>query len=475
MIHDIIMTFRYACEVGLLNGVERLIYISLLAVLGIALIIAIRTRHKKAVAQSTGSSLSLIVETMREGYLGLDAKGRILDVNNSYLAMTGYRKSDLIGLQIARIAVHESQEKLFARLNAITHDQPAYYRSEHRAKDGSIIPMEVAVTATREGQLSFICIYRDLREQERAEHEVRHSIDLLRYVVEHTWSAVAIFDRFMRYQFVSEKYRQEFHLEAQAPIVGLCHYEVLPDIPERWKEIHRRVLAGEVLSCQDDIFERSDGSIEYNRWECRPWYESDDSIGGVVLYTENITAQKQFEQELLAARDYLSALITRANAPIIVWDEEFTIVRTNPAFDSLFSMEADQLIRQKIGILKRFIDSGVDEKIAALFLNHQRIEMLETGITQTDGSVKTVLWTAAPVFDPASKKLQVFIGQGQEISERKRIEAENQEQLETLQRWYAVMSHREERVMELKREVNDLLREAGRPVRYASVEGRAES
>lgn len=473
MIHDIIMTFRYVCEVDLLNGVERLIFISLLMVMGIALIIALRTRHKKAVAQSTGSSLSLIVETMREGYLGLDAKGRIIDVNNSYLTMTGYRKSDLIGLQIGRIAVHESQEKLFARLNAITHDQPAYYRSEHRSKDGSIIPLEVAVTAIEDGQLAFICIYRDLREQERVEREVRHVNDLLRYVVEHAWSAVAIFDRSMRYRFVSEKYREEFQLDLQAPIVGLSHYEVLPDIPERWREIHRRVLAGEVLSSQDDLFERLDGSIEYNRWECRPWYESDGDIGGVVLYTENITAQKQFEQELLAARDYLSALITRASAPIVVWDETLTIVRTNPAFAVLFGMENGYLVGKHLSMLSRFVDEEEAKRSAPLFLTQQRVEGLETDIKQEDGSVKTLLWTVTPVYEPASTKLQAFIGQGQEISGRKRIEAENQEQLEMLRRWYAVMSHREGRVMELKREVNALLVEAGEPVRYASVEGRA--
>lgn len=459
----------------MLNSVERLIFISLLAVLGIALIIVVRVRRKQNTTQSGTLSLSLLVEAMREGYLGLDEKGRIIDVNNAYLAMTGYQKREVVGENIARFVINVPQETLVEQLSTIQHAAPSYYRREHRAKDGTRIPMEVAVTSIDEGGTSYICLYRDLRSQERAEHEVRHSIDLLRYVVEHTQSAVAIFDTHMRYRFVSEKYREEYYPDQRVPIYGQSYYEVLPDLPERWKEIHRRVLAGEVLSCQEDCDERADGSVVYTRWECRPWYESDDSIGGVVLYTDNITEQKESELEMLAARDYLSALITRANAPIVVWDEEFTIVRTNPAFDSLFSMEADQLIRQKIGILKRFIDSGVDEKTAALFLNRQRIEMLETGITQADGSVKTVLWTAAPVFDPASKKLQVFIGQGQEISERKRIEAENQEQLETLQRWYAVMSHREERIMELKREVNDLLREAGRPVRYVSVEGRGES
>jgi len=31
---------------------------------------------------------------------------------------------------------------------------------------------------------------------------------------------------------------------------------------------------------------RDDGSFDVTRWECRPWYEVDGSIGGIVVYTE---------------------------------------------------------------------------------------------------------------------------------------------------------------------------------------------
>lgn len=57
----------------------------------------------------------------------------------------------------------------------------------------------------------------------------------------------------------------------------------------------------------------------------------------------------------------------------------------------------------------------------------------------------------------------------QDIAARKRAEATLQEQLAELRRWHAAMLHREDRVMELKREVNQLLADAGRSPRYASV------
>ena len=53
-------------------------------------------------------------------------------------------------------------------------------------------------------------------------------------------------------------------------LIGRCHYDVFPDIPERWLEIHRRCLAGETLRCEEDPFPRADGHLDWVRWEVIP-------------------------------------------------------------------------------------------------------------------------------------------------------------------------------------------------------------
>jgi hypothetical protein len=57
-----------------------------------------------------------------------------------------------------------------------------------------------------------------------------------------------------------------------------------------------------------------------------------------------------------------------------------------------------------------------------------------------------------------------------DITERKQAEKRLQNQLEELQRWEAVMLDREDRTGKLKREVNELLRRLGEPIRYPSQE-----
>jgi PAS domain S-box-containing protein len=57
-----------------------------------------------------------------------------------------------------------------------------------------------------------------------------------------------------------------------------------------------------------------------------------------------------------------------------------------------------------------------------------------------------------------------------DITERKRAEERIESQLDELERWRGVMLDREDRVQEVKREVNELLRRLGEPIRYPDQE-----
>ena len=43
------------------------------------------------------------------------------------------------------------------------------------------------------------------------------------------------------------------------------HYEVFPDVPERWKHCHRLALSGEVQSSEGERFVRANGDIMWLR------------------------------------------------------------------------------------------------------------------------------------------------------------------------------------------------------------------
>ena len=62
--------------------------------------------------------------------------------------------------------------------------------------------------------------------------------------------------------------------------------------------MHQRGLAGEFIREDEDAFERGDGSIQYLRWEVRPWRTPDGVIGGIIITTEDVTARVVGERAL---------------------------------------------------------------------------------------------------------------------------------------------------------------------------------
>jgi signal transduction histidine kinase/CheY-like chemotaxis protein len=100
----------------------------------------------------------------------------------------------------------------------------------------------------------------------------------------------------MRYLIYSPRWLTDYKLGDQ-DLVGRSHYDVFPEIPERWKEAHRRSLAGAVDIHDDDSFVRTDGSTEWLRWDLRPWRNARNEIGGVIMFTEVITERKRAEEE----------------------------------------------------------------------------------------------------------------------------------------------------------------------------------
>lgn len=122
---------------------------------------------------------------------------------------------------------------------------------------------------------------------------------LLEQFVNYVPAAAAIFDKDMRYLMVSRKWVNQ---EMGLPTVDLknkSHYEIVKDIPERWRKIHQQCLKGTSLKCEDDKFIRSDGSIQWLRWAIRPWYKR-TQVGGLLMFLEHTTEAKKSEEDLRA-------------------------------------------------------------------------------------------------------------------------------------------------------------------------------
>ena len=155
--------------------------------------------------------------------------------------------------------------------------------------------------------------------------------------VEQAPLGMAMFDTDMRYLAASRRWLSDYGVAG--PVTGKSHYEVFPEIPERWKEIHRRALGGEVLRDEIDCFERAHGQVQWVRWEVQPWRRTDGEIGGIIIFAEDITDRKRAEQTQRESEERLEfALeISRTGA----WELNLLdhTSRRSPQHDCIFGYE----------------------------------------------------------------------------------------------------------------------------------------
>lgn len=115
--------------------------------------------------------------------------------------------------------------------------------------------------------------------------------------------AIAMVDRDMKYLVHSDAWFAAYG-RGRKSLIGVSHYEVHPDLPERWKAIHQRGLAGEYQSAEQDHWVLPNGADLWLRWVVAPWRRDDRSVGGIVMYASAITEPKEAD----AVRQRASAL-----------------------------------------------------------------------------------------------------------------------------------------------------------------------
>ncbi|MDX9707908.1 MAG: PAS domain S-box protein, partial [Azospira sp.] len=194
--------------------------------------------------------------------------------------------------------------------------EPVEYRV--RCKDGRERIMLISGITLGE---DFLATFFDVTEHRRAQEALRESQERLQLLIDHAPASLAMFDRDMRYLAVSRRWREDYAL-GDHPLLGHSHYEIFPEIPERWREAHRRGLAGQVVVADEDSFERADGSVQWLRWEVRPWHARDASIGGIVIFSENITHLVRARHEIIELNAGLERRVEERTAELAAANRE---------------------------------------------------------------------------------------------------------------------------------------------------------
>jgi PAS domain S-box-containing protein len=397
-----------------------------------------------------------------------ESDGTISLASSSIEGLTGYRTDEVTGkMKWMAFVVEEDiewmlQQHKLRRLDSESAEKEYEFRLKTRSGDIRYVQIHVDIIP---GTTSSIASMIDITERKLAETRLVHSHDLMRYIIEHTKSAVAVHDRDLRYIYVSQRYLDAYKIKDRN-IIGKHHYEVFPDLPQKWRDVHQEALKGKVTRSEKDSYPRANGSVEWTRWECRPWYEADKSVGGFIIYTEVITEQVEAEDKLRSSEEKYRLLVENQNDLIVKVDTEGRFLFVSPSYCRMFDKTEKELLGSNF---MPFVHEDDREPTAEAMKDLNRpphTAYIEQRVACSDGWI-WLAWVDTAIIDEQGN-IKEIIGVGRDITDRKKAEIELLKKNRELERFNRVMVDRENRMIDLKKEVNGLLEELKRPGKYRS-------
>ncbi|MEP6712502.1 MAG: PAS domain S-box protein, partial [Ferruginibacter sp.] len=238
-----------------------------------------------------------------------DFQGNFIDVNTAMCNMFGYTKEELLGMRIQALIDPVEIQTTPVRFDLLAKDQHIFTHRKMLHLNGNVIHVEA--NAKKFGENLVMAIVRDVTELKKAEENLVMQEKQLRLFVEQSPAAIAMFDNEMRYMNVSHRWLTEYHA-TQQQLTGNNHYELFPWIPQRWRDVHQRCLAGATEKSEEDSYTNDDGTTDWLRWEVHPWHNASGEIGGIIMLTEIITQKKLLEAAILEQKVQEQKKISRA-------------------------------------------------------------------------------------------------------------------------------------------------------------------
>ncbi len=311
-------------------------------------------REKKRMrAEEAARLLAAIVESTSDAIYSHSIEGQILSWNQSAERMYGYAAEEICGQNFSILIAPDRIEDGTALLRRIRSGERVIgYETVHQRKDGRQFPVSLTISPYRSVTGEVIGaskIARDITEKKQVETALTESKELLQLFIEHAPAALAMFDREMRYLAASRRWLENNALGGQ-DIVGRSHYETHPTIPEKWKEAHRLGLAGKAVRSEEDLFVGADGVERWRKWEVLPWLTGEGVVGGIIIFSEDITRQKHVEERLHLA----ASVFAHAAEGITITDADGTILDVNEAFTRITGYNREEVL----GKNPRILNSG---------------------------------------------------------------------------------------------------------------------
>ncbi len=415
------------------------------------------------------------------GYCTVSEKGLILEANLTAATLLGLLRETLLKQPFSKFVFKEDHDiyylhrkQLFDGSSPDSVQATQVFDLRMLKKDGSPFWAHLSATAAQAEDGAPLCrvVMNDITELKRTEEALRESEKLLSRAQEmaHTGSwKLDLTSNSLTWS--DEVYRifgckpQEFAATYEA-FLNFVHPEDRAVVDDAYSRSHRE--GKDSYEFEHRIVRRNSGEVRHVQERC---VHERDAAGTIIQSTgmvQDITTRKRADEAATREHVFSKAIIDSIPGTFYALDEHGGYVRWN-------AYQRDEIIGRPEEKTAGFnaldtIHPDDREEIGARIAN-----VLKNGTVETVAG--RVLLRGGPAFRwflMTGRKMVVdgkafLVGIGIDITERKRVEEELKEKMNELQRFHDLTVGRELNMIELKKEVNELLRKSGRKEKYRIV------
>ncbi|MGC9512376.1 MAG: PAS domain S-box protein [Fidelibacterota bacterium] len=320
---------------------------------------AIQNYNARINIQKSEDKYRLLVDSINDGIV-ISQNGEFIFYNKRFTEILGYEPEELQNINYRKIYSRRGLKILMERFEKrqLGEKVPDRYETYFLKKDGKEIDVEVNVSIIEyEGNPASFAVIRDITEQKEAINEILK----LSRALEQSSSSIIITDIKSGIEYVNPRFTEITEYSKEDVLGKKMSYLKSGVNPEdTYQELWETIIQGENWYGELQN-KRKDGTLFWEKVSISPIRDNHGQITHYVAIRDDITDQKQQEEELRESEEKLRAITDSASDGILMVDHKARIVFWNPSAEKIFGYTAEEILG------KNFFHAVVPQKYKEKF------------------------------------------------------------------------------------------------------------